>query len=273
MGTSVEAWAHTEADFRATVEWFERVEDTCSRFRPESEVSRLNRDERSSVRLSPMLASVLTAAQEMRDLTNGLVDAGMGASLVDWGYDRSLEQLVGLDAAPPPRPAREWFVMDGFLHREPGTAIDLGGIGKGWACDAAVETGRAVVVSAGGDIRSADPATIVPVTDPWGATVATVALGKGALATSSTMNRRWRVGQGSAHHLIDPRTGRPADSPIVSATVITRAAVQAEAGAKTVLLLGEEGLAWASESEWIDAALVIWHDGSVFATRTLELAA
>jgi thiamine biosynthesis lipoprotein len=274
MGTRVEAWTADEAGFEATVEWFDEVEGVCSRFRPRSELSRVNGDSRLRVPVSPLLHEALAHAREMRSLTGGLVDAGLGAEVIAWGYDRTFDEVAGL-SEPPPFVPREigWELEPGHLVREPGTMIDLGGVGKGWACDVAVESGLAVVVSAGGDIRSAHPETAVPILDPWGDHAAEVALGRGALATSSTANRRWKVGDAEAHHLLDPRTGRPADSPILTATVVASTAAAAEAGAKTVLILGAAGLAWADAQDWVRAALVVWHDGSVFATSGMELAA
>jgi thiamine biosynthesis lipoprotein ApbE len=65
----------------------------------------------------------------------------------------------------------------------------------------------------------------------------------------------------------------PVNTPVISATVLADSAVDAEAGAKAVLLLGADGLAWAAEQIWMFAALVIWRDGSVFATPGLEVAA
>ena len=103
--------------------------------------------------------------------------------------------------------------------------------------------------------------------------MARVHVGRGALATSSTGRRRWRVGDTEVSHLIDPRTMEPVESPVISATVLAETAVDAETGAKTVLLQGVDGLAWAAEQSWIDAALVVWRDGSVFATPGLEVAA
>jgi thiamine biosynthesis lipoprotein len=273
MGTTVRAWTETESDFRATVSWFERVEAICSRFRDDSELTRVNRDASETVALSPVLASVVSHAAEMRQLTGGLVDAGTGAALMAWGYDRTFEEVTDSDRPPVSTPESEWSVDAGVLTRKPGTIIDLGGVGKGWTCDVAVETGLASVVSAGGDLRSAHPNTRVPIEDPWGDTIATIPLGLGALATSSTTRRRWRVGDRMAHHLIDPRTGRPADTPILSATVVAGTATEAEAGAKAVLLLGEDGLSWAADQAWIEAALAVWHDGSVFGTKGLKLAA
>ena len=115
-----------------------------------------------------------------------------------------------------------------------------------WACDRAVDDGQSLIVNAGGDVRSASPEAAVDVMSPWGHCVARIPLGVGALATSSTARRRWKTSGGEAQYLIDPRTLAPSLSPIVSATVITDTAVEAEAGAKAILLHGVDGLAWAS---------------------------
>jgi thiamine biosynthesis lipoprotein ApbE len=65
----------------------------------------------------------------------------------------------------------------------------------------------------------------------------------------------------------------PVETLVLSATVVARTAVEAEIGAKAVLIKGVDGLAWADKTEWIRSALVLWHDGSVFATTGLELVA
>jgi thiamine biosynthesis lipoprotein len=78
---------------------------------------------------------------------------------------------------------------------------------------------------------------------------------------------------GPAHHLIDPRSGNPAMTPIISATVIAATAVEAEAGAKAVLIRGATGLAWAAATSWIRSAVAVWHDGNVYATPGVEVAA
>ncbi len=74
-----------------------------------------------------------------------------------------------------------------------------------------------------------------------------------------------------AHHIIDPRTMRPAITPVVSASVIAETAAEAEAGAKAVLIMGTDGLKWADSQEWITQAIVVWHDGNVYG-NTLERA-
>lgn len=272
MGTTIEAWSY-RAQPHALREWFEQVEEACSRFRPESELSRLNRDASTVLEVGGILHAVIRAGSRAFAMTDGLVDISVGSAVNAWGYDRSFESVTDL-ATPPAGLGRSAWQLEGeTLYRDSSVSLDLGGIAKGWSADRAVEDGLAAVVSAGGDLRSRHPDTTASVVDPGGDVVARVHVGHGALATSSIGRRRWRVGENEVSHLIDPRTMRPVDSPVVSATVLADTAVDAESGAKAVLLLGSEGLAWASEQTWISAAIVIWHDGSVFATPGLEVAA
>jgi FAD:protein FMN transferase len=273
MGTGIDAWCRGPESAAKLRNWFEDVEAVCSRFRPDSELSRVNRSAAGDVMVSSLLAEVMTAADRMRALTGGLVDVGVGAGVSEWGYDRSFGEGLGLDAVPGPIPFPDWSLNGRRLNRSKGTTIDLGGVAKGWSCDRAVELGLATIVSAGGDIRSDDPRAIVSVVDPWDEIAAHIRLGIGAFATSSTTRRRWRAGGREVCHLIDPRTMTPIETPILSASAVVRSAVGAEAAAKTVLLKGEAGLAWAAETDWIDAAIVVWQDGSVYATPGIEVAA
>jgi thiamine biosynthesis lipoprotein len=262
-----------EGDIEAVRQLFEDVEQTCSRFRRDSELTRLNEDPAPAVELSPMLRAVMESAATARYRTAGLVDTGIGQAVSDWGYDRTFFDIEDLEAAPPAGRRPEWTLQDGWLHRPIGIAIDLGGIAKGWTCDLAVDHGLATVASAGGDVRSADEATTVEIIDPWSQPAVTVELGAGALATSSATRRRWRVGGRDVHHLIDPRTSQPSESPVLSASALAATAVEAEAAAKAVLLLGADGLAWAERQPWIRSAVAIWEDGNVYATTGLEVAA
>jgi thiamine biosynthesis lipoprotein len=275
MGTTVDVTAETDRDIAASRDLFERVEAACSRFLPESELTRINDDPRPRVSLSPTMASVLHAADHTRSATGGLVDVGVGGAVHAWGYDRTFADVADRThhVVPERGPEAKWSVDGAVLTRSPGSRIDLGGIAKGWTCDLAVERGFAVVASAGGDVRSADPEATVEVVDPWDATATTVHLGVGALATSSVGRRRWTVGDVEANHLIDPRTMRPTESPVLSATAITPTAVEAEAAAKAILLRGADGLAWADRQPWIIAALVVWNDGTIYGTTGLEIAA
>jgi thiamine biosynthesis lipoprotein len=122
-------------------------------------------------------------------------------------------------------------------------------------------------------VRSGLASARVDLIDPWGAKPISVVLGSDGLATSSVTRRRWRVGDQEAHHLIDPRSGDPAISPVLSATASCATAAEAEAGAKAILLLGADGLAWADEQPWIRSAMAVWDGGSVFATTGWTVAA
>lgn len=270
MGTTVTVVAESESEFAATERWFETVEQICSRFRPDSELSHVNAIDTPTVALSPILAAVVKVAHDARMRTDGLVDIAIGKAVRSWGYDRTFVEVADLEQPPSPASIPKWMVTGQTLKREPGVELDLGGIAKGWACDIAVERGMAAIVSAGGDVRSNHPDAIVPIADPWGDIVIEYPLGLGALATSSVTRRRWQVGRQEAHHLIDPRTGSPSESPILSASAIAASAAEAEAGAKAVLLLGAEGLAWADRCQWISGAVVVWNDGSVYGTSGMK---
>lgn len=274
MGTWIEARTGSGVDAQPVRLLFDAVEDMCSRFKASSELSRLNRAPGNTFEVSPDLAAVLSAAGDLRDRTDGLVDAAVGARVIDWGYGPTFADVA--EVVPFPTQSWEgasWRLEDHTIHRDPGIRFDLGGIAKGWTADRAVESGLADVVSAGGDVRSRDAATTVDVVDPWGETAVRLALGVGGLATSSISRRRWMSANGPVHHIIDPRTGDPAVTPTLSATVISATAAEAEAGAKAVLILGAAGLAWAARQAWIRSAVVVWNDGNVYATPGVEVAA
>jgi FAD:protein FMN transferase len=269
MGTTVEVWG---GDSRVQP-WFETVEGVCSRFRPESELSAINETETGTLGVSALMLDVLQAAARASEITEGLVDIAVEPALTAWGYDRTFEEVGDLSTEPLQVATGQWRVQGSSLTLAPGTRIDLGGIAKGWTCDRAVVSGMATVVSAGGDIRSSDERTVVDVADPWGTIVARVVVGIGALATSSVTRRRWKAGSRPASHIIDPRTMSPVVSPVLSATVVAGSAVDAEAGAKAVLIHGADGLAWAEQQDWLRSAVIVWDDGAVYATHGAELAA
>lgn len=270
MGTQVVAIGD---DPVRTPDVFAAAELVFSRFDSKSELSRLNADPAEFVAVSDELAACLQMAAVLRDRTGGLIDPAVGNAVAGWGYDRTFAAGLDRDAPAAIGELGTWSISGNVVHRRPGIGLDLGGIAKGWTADSAVADGSAAMVSAGGDMRSALPRTSVVIEDPWGQAAACVVLGHGGLATSSSTRRRWTVGGVDAHHIIDPRRLRPAESPVFSATVTAATAVEAEAGAKAVLLHGASGLAWAEQQDWIDAALVVWHDGNVYATTGWEMAA
>jgi thiamine biosynthesis lipoprotein len=266
MGTSIEVHGATLDAIVTARSMFDNAEERFSRFLPSSELSAINRADGGSVSVSLEMAEVLGAAAELTERTDGLVDPGIGAALVDWGYVASFAPDIRLDERPQRRSRPQWTIEGRTLTMTPDTRLDLGGFVKGWTCDQVVESGTATLASAGGDLRSRDAGLVVDVLDANDTVATRVHLGVGAFATSSVSKRRWQVADTTAHHIIDPRTMAPSRGPVVSASVAADTAIEAEAGAKAVLLQGVDGLAWADRQPWIRFAMAIWNDGSIYGT-------
>jgi len=232
-------------DAAAVAEVFARWEGVFSRFLPESELSRVNRSPAWALKVSPLFARALRAALDAAAETDGLVDPTLAAALESAGYDRDFP-LVGDRPQPagPAAPSRLGEVrLDGLiLRRPPGLALDLNGVVKSLAVDEAVLrlTGDGFV-SAGGDLAVRGP---VDVGLPGGGAVRVV---KGGLATSGVATRSWRRDGVGQHHLVDPRTGRPSDSPWAQVTVSGASCLVADVAAKAAFLLGADGPRWLDE--------------------------
>jgi thiamine biosynthesis lipoprotein len=241
---------------REVAEIFEDSERRFSRFRPESELSRLNR----SGRLMPASASFLAAlgrAKRFSHLTGGRFNPAIGGALIAAGYDRSFESGgarcgSALDAPPLVLPFDRIEIdrRRRSVTLPPGVSLDFGGFIKGWTVDRAARLlPPNAALDAGGDalLRGAGPdgrGWIVDVEDPADPTreVLTLRVRDRAVATSAPNRRRWRTPFGEMHHLIDPGTGRPADSDLAQVTVLADSVKAAEVGAVTVVrLLGRAG--------------------------------
>lgn len=223
---------------------FERWEGCFSRFRPGSELSRVNAAPEPALLVSPLFAEALTVALDVARATEGLVDPTLGAALENAGYDRDFAHLPQDGELGPAAPSRlDEVRLDGpILRRPPGLRLDLNGVVKALAVDEAVATLPGVgFVSAGGDLAARGP---VDVGLPGESAVRLV---RGGLATSGVVSRRWRRGGAEQHHLIDPRTGRPARSPWQQVTVSGALCLDADAAAKVAFLLGDDGPAWLDE--------------------------
>ena len=224
---------------------FARDDATFSRFLPASELNRVNAAAGGFVSISPTFAAALEAALGMAELTDGVVDPTVGAAIVAAGYDRDFARL-GDDPRPVEAPAQAtWRSVElcGELLRAPRhVRLDLNGVVKSMAVDAAVSLiDGGGWVSAGGDLAATVP---VDVALPGGGAVR---LERGGLATSGSVRRRWRRGGREQHHLIDPATGRPSDSPWTQVTVSGRTCLEADVAAKAGFLLGAEGPGWLAE--------------------------
>ena len=222
---------------------FHRLEALLSRFREDSELSRLNRD--GSIRGGPDLCRVLELALAARERTDGRFDPTIHDALVAAGYDRSFE-LLEPDADGAPRPARaaggDVRTAGARIELGAGVRVDLGGIAKGYAAERAAELlalAGPCLVNAGGDVAIRDGCWPVGVETADGSV--TLELCGGGLATSGRDRRRWLRSGREQHHLIDPRTGAPAETDLLRVTAVADDAVEAEVAAKSLFLAGTEG--------------------------------
>jgi thiamine biosynthesis lipoprotein len=237
---------------------FEERDRRFSRFQASSELSRVNVRPLGVTLLSEELASMLTLSIDAADATDGLVSPAVGGAVLAAGYDRDFAALPpDGDAVEPVRvPSHEAVVLRRtvLLRTEP-VILDLNGVVKGKTVDDALKLAIGGWVAAGGDL-----ATTVPVSVglPGGEVVT---LRDGGLATSSTARRSWLRGGDRQHHLIDPRTGRPAQTPWSDVTVAAGTCTRADVAAKAALILGADGPAWLDERRLPGRFLA--HDGTV----------
>ena len=274
MGTRVELISapgtdphQIEAAAHRVEHMFAAQEARFSRFRPESELCRVNERAGSWVVVSRPFASLTRVALRAAEETGGLFDPTVLPALRAAGYDRDFGEVLARDANPDTvdeevlairRDFRDLLIKDAIscgawrdvelrgdrLRLPDGAELDFGGIAKGWTVDRAIEVIPALpwaIVDAGGDLRIAGDAPgggiDIGIEDPQatGVEALRLRLGTGALATSSVTVRSWGTG---AHHLIDPRTSLPASTGVLQATVWADTCTQAEVWSKAALLAG-----------------------------------
>ncbi len=263
------------------------LEGLWSRFDPDSELSRLNRCAGSFMDVSPETFLLLERALEGGTMSAGAFDATLLDAVVAAGYGRTFDELdtFGRDEAPVPQPTLPISARPddapielraGRARLGAGLGVDSGGIGKGLAADLVVAEllGRGAAgacVNLGGDLRVAGASPegdgwTIGVDHPWSPSpLALVGVAEGAVATSTTLRRRWLAGDEWRHHLIDPRSGLPSDSDLNHATVIAAEAWVAEVLAKAVLLNGFE-FAFNILGRTGAEALAVGNEGGVIAT-------
>jgi len=251
---------HVRLGFREARAVIRDGERRFTRFSPDSELMRLNRSSGKWREVSQDMFDLLLAAQSYVAPTRGLFNPAVLPALAASGYDRSIELLEATPSTPdrhspsetPPDFAEAELDPDGRRVRLPqGMQIDLGGIAKGWlaakAAERLAEYADGCAVSAGGDIsvlglpKDADGWS-VGLEDPRqpDRDLTTLTLRSGSCATSSVTKRKWLQSGETMHHIIDPRTGEPAQSPWLSVTVLSPSATEAEAFAKACLIGGPQ---------------------------------
>ena len=239
------------------------LDRACSRFREDSDLSRLNAGGGPPVVVSPLLAQAIRAALRAARLTGGDVDPTVGACMVANGYDRDYASLPPDSPAAGSSPVRAggWGGVRiddvGLVTMAPGTSLDLGATAKALGADRAAAAAHAVcgcgvLVSLGGDIATAGEAP----TPGWPIRIADdhaavdeapgqdVVIRSGGLATSSTTVRRWRRGGREMGHIVDPRTGEPITSPFRTVSVAAASCVDANTASTAAMVRGAAAVAW-----------------------------
>jgi thiamine biosynthesis lipoprotein len=302
MNTNVQTRLYSQTDSEVLVDveqLFNSFEKTLSRFNPHSELSRFNANEQSSFKASPTLLDGIEVALWAAKMTGGLYDPTILNDLERAGYDRSFEKIN--TATPLPQSPRDsspygpmqqpfsrpFTFRDVHLNRPrreiykpDGVRLDLGGMGKGWTVDRAADRLQGLgpfLVNAGGDIFAyqsppGQKGWDIDLVHPFKPDqfLGRVRLHHRALATSTLAKRRWQHNGQVRHHLIDPRTGQPADTDAVSVTVVTQRTVIAEVIAKVVLILGvEQGLAYLQQLPGIEG-LICTAEATIVTSPGLE---
>ncbi|MEU8510929.1 FAD:protein FMN transferase [Kitasatospora sp. NPDC048722] len=251
----------TEAE-RILMDELAAIDSTCSRFRPDSELSRLNSAAGTATTVSELFAEALNAALRAAELTGGAVDPTVGRAVRALGYDRTFASLRPQDAVPLPtaRPATGWRAVDWEpgtrrLVLPRGTVLDLGATAKALAADRAARriaeaVGAGVLVNLGGDLATAGRAPHggwrVGLADDHAATGPgpVVAVTSGALATSGVSVRAWRRGGQVVHHIVDPATGRSTEAYWRTVTVAADTCLDANTATTAAVVLGPAAQEW-----------------------------
>ncbi len=257
----------------------ERLDRQASRFRDDSELSRIHHQPSPVHQLSRGLAEAISVALATARWTGGLVDPTVGGALIALGYDRDFAAIGSVPApagGPAPAPGWQSVTLEGTVLGLPARVrLDLGATAKGLGSDRAAAAayrvcGRGgILVSLGGDIA----VTGQPPADGWPVAVAdssdsgrgapgqVVRLTAGALATSSVTGRRWQRDGRPVHHIVDPRTGWPTAGPWRTVSVAAASCAEANAATTAAIVAGHDAEAWLAGTG-LPSRLVA-HDGTV----------
>jgi len=256
--------------------WIDQFDEACNRFRPDSEISRLNARPGAPVEVSDVFVRCLEAGLRSARLTDGLCDPTVLEALLALGYDRDYDlvsNVVAHTRAPQPSPGIDAIELDRdrrSVTLRPGCTLDLGASAKALLADVVADELAplgGVVVEIGGDValrgRGPNGPWVVGVSDKLTlrGDEPRVSQDGGGIATSSTTARVWRSSDATLNHIIDPRTGQCASGPYATATVSAESCVVANAFATAALLWDEDASYHIAQAGW--SARLVRRDGSV----------
>jgi len=292
MGSDMLAILESDSDSASTILkdvpiWFEEWEQALSRFKPDSELTQLNRTFDQPVTVSDTLWDVYQTALWADGFSGGLVTPTVLNAMLDSGYSQSFddlqrEQVGDFFTGYSKVHALSMVVADPesrTITLPNDVQLDFGGIAKGWAAHQAVERLReygACLMNAGGDIavsgaRLDGSAWKIGVSDPFdkGKDFDSLHIKVGGVATSGRDRRNWKRNGLMQHHIINPNTGQPVETDALRVTVIAPTVMEAEAAAKTAFILGrEKGLGWLRENSAY-AGMMILESGEVFINQSM----
>jgi thiamine biosynthesis lipoprotein len=268
--------------------WFEDWEQRLSRFRPDSELSLLNRSFDQPVKVSDTLWDVFQYALSAETITKGLVTPTVLDAVLEAGYSQNFDILprqqqgndYGLAPVVNPLSLVQWDEKSQMICLPYGVRLDFGGVAKGWAAHQTAERLKehgSAVMNAAGDIAingtlAGGEAWKIGVRNPFEPQTdfETLKLKNCGVATSGRDRRHWNKNGVRHHHIIDPHTGQPAETDVMTATIVAPTVMEAEAAAKAVLILGgEEGLIWL-ESDPVLAGIIVLENGHTFYSQRIN---
>jgi len=275
--------------FDQVPQWFVEWESILSRFLPGSELNRLNQQQNTWVSVSNVLWDVLQCARDAYTLSNGLVNAAMLKAIEKIGYTQDFSKL------PEIVQNKNLFIENqakfGFeniqfdpsrqsVYLPGGCSLDLGGVAKGWAAQQAMLRLSRIapaLVNAGGDIaisseqQSGDP-WLIGVTDPLNPEIhlQVLQVKSGGVATSGKDYHKWQINGKWVHHILDPRTGQPALTDVLTATILAPSVLEAETAAKTAFILGSQaGRQWLKPHPEFTGLLIL-DDKSIITNEKMQ---
>lgn len=268
--------------------WFEDWEQSLSRFRDTSELSAINRSAGIRIRVSETYWQVLNLSLDTEAVSDGLVTPAVLHALETIGYEQSFvtgtleaaQRSYYQDFGTTDLNEIQLFPVSREIKLPEGMRLDFGGTAKGWAAHQTMlrlaEYGP-VLVNAGGDIsisglHSDNTPWQIGIIDPLQPAMDIVRMtsGRCGLATSGKDYRKWLKNGVLRHHIIDPRTGQPAKTDILSASVLAPTVLEAEMAAKVLFILGsEDGATWLKDRPHLGSLLVL-DDGDVLISQTMK---
>ncbi len=258
----------------ATVARCQGFERTLSRTIATSDVGRINAAGGAAVEVEADTAQLIELALGYCEASGGLFDITIGAVSELWDFHEGTVPSEDQIAAALPHVGFERVRVDGTTVTlgDPAARLDLGGIAKGFVADVLIDELEAqgvtsAYVNLGGNVKVLgdkpdgtpwkvgvrDPAPDADASTP----IARIALDGGSVVTSGLYERQFEADGRRYWHILDPRTGYPVETDLVSATIVSERSIDGDGCTKPLFMMGwGEALVWADSREDLQVLLV-----------------